>query len=111
MYATAADGRYHPEIEGERQARIFGTLVSDVDGRFTFRTVRPEPYPGTRTARHVHVTARASDLRLAKPQYAVFDDDPLLEEPQNEEQRGEAIRIEMQVVDGQARGTLVLPMR
>ncbi len=110
LYATAADGRYHPEIEGERLARIFGTLVADVDGRFTFRTVRPGSYPGTRDARHVHVAARAGDLRLAKPQYAVFDDDPLLEEPQNEEQRGEAVRIEMQVVDGQARGTLVLPM-
>lgn len=110
LFATAADGRYHPEIEGERLARIFGTVVADAHGRFTFRTVRPGPYPGTRNARHVHVSARKGNLRLARPHYAVFDDDPLLEEPQNAEQRGEAVRIEMKRVDGQARGTLVLPM-
>lgn len=111
VFATGADGRYHPTVEGDRVPRIFGTLVSDRDGRFSFRTVRPGPYPGTRDARHIHVAARAGALRLACPGYAVFDDDPLLSEPQNEEQRGEAVRIAMRDADGRARGTLTLPMR
>lgn len=111
VYATGADGRYHPTLEGDRLPRIFGTLVADDSGRFTFRTVRPGPYPGTRDARHVHISARAGALRLARPQYAVFDDDPLLLEPQNEEQRGEAIRIAMSAGDGRARGRIELPMR
>lgn len=113
VFHTDAAGRYHPQIDGERLPRIFGTLVSDPDGRFSFRTVRPGPYPGTRNAIHVHISARAGSLRLAAPHYAVFDDDPLLLEPQNSEQRGEAIRIEMEdaAVDGVRRGTIVLPMR
>jgi protocatechuate 3,4-dioxygenase beta subunit len=30
--------------------------VTDADGRFTFDTIRPAPYPGRRTAAHVHLT-------------------------------------------------------
>ncbi|NNF58721.1 MAG: hypothetical protein HKN04_10820 [Rhodothermaceae bacterium] len=111
IFATDAEGRYHPEIDGERVPRIFGTVVADAEGRFVFQTVRPGPYPGTRNARHIHISARTADLRLARPGYAVFDDDPLLYEPQSAEQRGEAIRIVMQPADGQMHGTLLLPMR
>lgn len=111
VFATDEQGLYHPEIEGEGTPRIFGTLVSDTDGRFMFRTVRPGPYPGTRNARHIHISARNGDMRLAAPHYAVFDDDPLLAEPQNAEQRGEAIRILMNEDGDPSRGRVVLPMR
>lgn len=111
LFATDTEGRYHPEREGEECPRIFGTLVADENGRFDFRTVRPGPYPGTRNPRHVHVGVRAGERRLAAPGYAVFDDDPLLEEPGNEEPREEALRIRMRVEDGRALGDLVLPVR
>ena len=111
VFATDAQGRYHPEIEGERTSRIFGTLVSDERGEVHFSTVRPGPYPGTRNARHIHMSVSAGQRRLAYPHYAVFDDDPLLEEPQNSEQRGEALRIRMRAVEGSLTGELMLPLR
>lgn len=111
LFVTDAEGRYHPTIPGERVPRLFGTLVTDEQGHFGFRTVRPGPYPGTRNARHVHVAASRGALRLAVPHYAVFDDDPLLAEPQNAEQRGEAVRIRMRVEGGRAMGALDLPLR
>ena len=51
IFATDAEGLYHPDHEGERIPRIFGSMISDEQGRFRFRTVRPGPYPGTRQAR------------------------------------------------------------
>ncbi len=107
VFATDAEGRYHPEIEGERVPRIFGMVVSDAEGTFALETVRPGPYPGTRNPRHIHVGVRQGDRRLASPGYAVFDDDPLLFEPGNEEPRGEAVRIAMQG----STGSLVLTIR
>lgn len=113
VFGTAEDGRYHPTIEGERTPRLFGILVTDSEGKFWFRTIRPGPYPGTRNARHFHIWATVEGKRMAAPHYAVLGDDPLLDEPQNAEQRGEAIRIAMEQAgeDGLARGTIVLPMR
>ena len=74
-------------------------------------TVPPGPYPGTRNAIHLHVQARKHALRLATPGYVVFDDDPLLAEPQNAEPRGEALAIAMRSEAGRAVGELTLPLR
>lgn len=113
VFGTDANGYYHPTIEGESVPRLFGVLVTDKDGKFAFRTIRPGPYPGTRNAEHFHIWASVPGMRMAAPHYSVLDDDPLLFEPQNGEQRGEAIRIKMEEPgeDGVAHGTIVLPMR
>jgi protocatechuate 3,4-dioxygenase beta subunit len=112
IFATDADGIYHPRIEGESTPRIFGSVLTDEQGRFTVDTVLPGPYPGTRNPRHLHVMVRQDDLRLAAPGYIVFDDDPLLYEAGNEEPRGEALRIAMHTrEDGRRVGMVELPVR
>ncbi len=113
LFATDAEGRYHPTLPGEDVPRIFGTVVTDSTGQFAIETVRPGPYPGTRNPRHIHVSVRSPDgeMRLAAPGYVVFDDDPLLFEPQNSEPRDEALRIAMETVEDGASGSVVLPLR
>lgn len=113
VFGTAKDGRYHPTIDGEDTPRLFGYLVADDHGKFRFRTIRPGPYPGTRNAEHFHIWASAPGKRMAAPHYAVLSDDPLLQLPENAEQRGEAVRVIMQEkgADGVAHGTVELPMR
>lgn len=113
LFATDAEGLYHPTISGEELPRIFGTVVTDSLGQFSIETVRPGSYPGTQNVRHIHVSVRSADgtMRLAAPGYVVFDDDPLLFEPYNAEPRGEAIRISMQEGERMPTGTLVLPLR
>ena len=95
IFSTDAQGIYNPRHDGEEMPRIFGRAVSDANGLVRFRLVRPGAYPGTRNARHVHVFASKGDLRWRAPGYLTFDDDPLLEEPQNEEPRSESVRIAM----------------
>lgn len=112
-FGTDNQGRYHPTIEGEETPRLFGVLVTNDEGKFWFRTIRPGPYPGTRNAEHFHIWASVPRKHMAVPHYAVLDDDPLLQEPQNAEQRREAVRVQMKDPDqtGVAHGTVVLPMR
>ena len=110
IFATDAEGIYNPNRDGEDMPRIFGSAVSDAHGQVTFHLVRPGPYPGTRNPRHVHVNAYKGELKWRAPGYLTFDDDPLLDEPQNEEPRNEAVRISMDASGDRpvGRATLIL---
>ena len=61
IWQCDANGRYHhPRDPGQgaidRGFQGFGHTVSDTDGYYRFRTIRPVPYPG-RTP-HIHVAVR-----------------------------------------------------
>lgn len=49
LFATDAEGRYHPTLPGEDVPRIFGTVVTDSTGQFAIETVRPGSYPAHAT--------------------------------------------------------------
>lgn len=51
-YHTDASGLYGPG--GNRDPRLYAYLRTDADGRFRFRTVKPEPYPGGGIPAHIH---------------------------------------------------------
>lgn len=56
IWQCDANGRYHhPRDRGPRDENFqgFGHTVTDADGRYRFRTIRPVPYPG-RTP-HIHM--------------------------------------------------------
>lgn len=57
IWQCDATGRYHHPLDrrGARDPRFqgFGHTVTDAEGRYRFRTIRPVPYPG-RTP-HIHV--------------------------------------------------------
>ena len=56
IWQCDADGHYHHPGDGGRADPAFqgyGRAVTDADGRYRFRTMRPVPYPG-RTP-HIHV--------------------------------------------------------
>jgi len=58
IWQCDAQGQYHhvgePEGAGDANFQGFGAVVTDADGRYAFRTIRPVPYPG-RTP-HIHFT-------------------------------------------------------
>jgi protocatechuate 3,4-dioxygenase beta subunit len=60
IWQCDANGRYHhPRDSGPRDPNFqgFGQTISDADGRYRFRTIRPVPYPG-RTP-HIHMAVFA----------------------------------------------------
>jgi protocatechuate 3,4-dioxygenase beta subunit len=63
-------GQYHlvgePEGAGDAAFQGWGEAMADGEGRFTFRTVKPAPYPG-RTP-HIHFTVRDGRRRVLTSQ-------------------------------------------
>jgi protocatechuate 3,4-dioxygenase beta subunit len=80
VYHTDARGLYSERDGrgGPPDPRIKGSMKTDREGRYEFRSIRPASYPGTRNPQHIH--AKVFGAGYAErwiPEYW-FDDDPLV---------------------------------
>lgn len=80
VYHTDARGLYSEKDGqgGPPDPRIKGSVKTDRDGRYEFRSIRPASYPGTRNPQHIH--AKVFGAGYAErwiPEYW-FDDDRLV---------------------------------
>jgi protocatechuate 3,4-dioxygenase beta subunit len=78
VYQTDAQGHYRPgDPMGNRNPRLMLLLRSDAQGRYSYRTIRPASYPGTRVPQHIHYEVAASGYapRIFE---IVFEQDPML---------------------------------
>jgi len=78
VYQTDARGHYRPDdAMGNRNPRLMALLRTDAAGRYSFRTIRPGSYPGTRVPQHIHyeVAATGHATRIFE---IVFEQDPLV---------------------------------
>lgn len=79
VYHTDARGLYSDKPGGgSNDPRIKGSVKTDKDGRYEFRSIRPASYPGTNNPQHIH--AKVFGAGYAErwiPEYW-FDDDPLV---------------------------------
>lgn len=74
-YQTDATGLYAKD--GARDPwRLKGWAVSDAQGRFEFKTIRPAPYPNREIPGHVHLSFVTSCCGRQSSE-VMFDDDPL----------------------------------
>ena len=78
VYHTDDKGEYVPGSNaGMDRPRLLGYLRSDSEGRYSFATIRPAPYPNSRIPAHVH-------FEIAPPGYQgriyeiMFEGDPLI---------------------------------
>jgi protocatechuate 3,4-dioxygenase beta subunit len=81
-YHTDATGVYihgGQGAQGSDRPRLFGYMRSDAQGRYSFTTIRPGSYPGTRNPGHIHfeVSARGHADREYE---IIFEGDPLIPE-------------------------------
>ncbi|MET0647910.1 MAG: protocatechuate 3,4-dioxygenase [Pyrinomonadaceae bacterium] len=80
VYHTDARGLYSEKDGqgGPPDPRIKGSMKTDKDGRYEFRTIRPASYPGTSNPQHIHAKVfGAGYTERTIPEYW-FDDDPLI---------------------------------
>jgi protocatechuate 3,4-dioxygenase beta subunit len=78
VYQTDARGLYRPDdAMGNRNPRLMALLRSDAQGRYSFRTIRPASYPGTRVPQHIHYEVAAPG-HAARIFEIVFEQDPLV---------------------------------
>ena len=76
VYQTDAKGYYRPDdAMGNRNPRLMALLRTDAAGRYSFRTIRPGSYPGTRVPQHIHyeVAAAGEGSRIFE---IIFEQDP-----------------------------------
>jgi protocatechuate 3,4-dioxygenase beta subunit len=76
VWQCDAFGHYHhvggPADSGDPDFQGFGAVASDAEGRYSFRTIRPVPYPG-RTP-HIHFTVIEEGRRRLTSQMFVEGD-------------------------------------
>lgn len=80
-YHTDAQGIYNKPLSLQR-ARLKGTVITDAQGRFEWRTIRPMPYPGGGNPAHIHIEASGGGYPTQHPDALEFSDDPYLTDAQ-----------------------------
>lgn len=76
VYHTDRAGLYGREPDAPPRLRAW--MVTDAEGRYRYRTIKPAPYPGSTIAAHVHTQLWSARF---PPQYNTdleFRDDPFL---------------------------------
>jgi protocatechuate 3,4-dioxygenase beta subunit len=81
VYHTDATGHYSPLSQSggdNRNTRLHGSMRTNAEGRYEFRTIRPAPYPGRTNPAHIHAFVSAPDY----PEYWIdeylFEGDPYI---------------------------------
>lgn len=81
-YQTNASGRYARDAGAVGLASLHGRLRgwarTGADGRYTFRTIRPAPYPGNVESQHIHLEVLAPGGISCEIDAVEFNDDPLM---------------------------------
>lgn len=86
VYQTDIHGYYSGRTTRSDNPRIRGTLVTDAEGRYEVRSIRPGAYPERGVPAHVHFVVRLSDG--AEQRFEMhFEGDPLLSEGRVERSR------------------------
>ena len=79
-YHTDRDGLYVRPGAKSSIWRLHGWVVSDREGRFELRTIRPGPYPGRHVPAHIHFVFSSSEHGRQWSDSLRFADDPFLTE-------------------------------
>lgn len=86
VYHTDAKGYYNPGTTSSQKPRLNGTMFTNADGRYEYRTIRPGSYPQSRNPAHVHYVISGNGYAEQYDELE-FEGDPFLTEEQVEKSR------------------------
>jgi len=79
VYHTDAKGYYNPGTTSSQKPRLNGTMSTNGEGRYEYRTIRPGSYPESRNPAHVHYVITGKGFSEQYDELE-FDGDPYLTE-------------------------------
>ncbi len=106
VYHTSRDGIYEPSKNPfgweKRHGQFRGWMKTDEDGKFTFFTFRPAPYPEVQEPEHIHIYIKEPNTIPYYIDSYLFEDDPTLtqEKIQTEKNRGGSGVIKLEEQNG-----------
>jgi len=83
IYHTDATGKYSPSSGSggdNRTTRLRGKMLTGVDGRYEFKTIKPVSYPDSTIAAHIHAYVAAPGFTEYWIDTYEFEGDPFLRE-------------------------------
>ncbi len=87
-YQTDNDGVYSGPGKPGRPWRLQGWAMTDADGRFELRTIRPAPYPGHTIPAHVHLSFETASHGRQWADELRFSDDRLVTDAESKTSAG-----------------------
>jgi protocatechuate 3,4-dioxygenase, beta subunit len=78
LYHTDFEGYYGRGSGVHRHGKYRGWMMTDKDGKYAFRTIKPAPYPENRFAAHIHMTVTTAKTREDWIDSILFEGDRLI---------------------------------
>lgn len=78
VYQTDAKGVYTTSGGDNRNTRLKGSMRSNAEGKYEFRTIKPGSYPGSRNPAHIHAYVSGPNFSESSIDEYHFDDDPFI---------------------------------
>ena len=86
VYHTDAKGYYNPGTTSSQKPRLNGTMLTNEEGRYEYRTIRPASYPQSRNPAHIHYVISGKGYSEQYDELE-FEGDPFLTEEVIEKSR------------------------
>lgn len=78
LYHTDFEGYYGRSGKEHRHGRYRGWMLTDKEGKYTFQTIKPAPYPENRFAAHIHMTVTTARMKEDWIDSILFEGDRLI---------------------------------
>ncbi|MGQ0540613.1 MAG: dioxygenase family protein [Blastocatellia bacterium] len=78
LYHTDFEGYYGRSDKEHRHGRYRGWMLTDKEGKYIFRTIKPAPYPENRFAAHIHMTVTTVKVKEDWIDPILFEGDRLI---------------------------------